>query len=84
MSDQAGNRRCLKTLRTGALMLEGWVVSDTLGRGSNLNPPLQSIPVEQYLLLESGVSVQFSLLCLWASCWNSGAINQGMFTHQIA
>lgn len=59
------------------------MVSDTSGGGSNLNPPLQSIPVEQYLL-EPGVPVQFSLLCLQVSCWNSGAINQGTFMHQIA
>lgn len=40
-------------------MVEGRVVSDTLGRGSHLNPPLQSIPVEQYLLLEPGMLHNF-------------------------
>ena len=60
------------------------MVSDTSGRGSSLDPPLQSIPVEQYLLLEPGVPVQFSLLYLQASYWNSGAINQGTFMYQIA
>lgn len=40
-------------------MVEGRVVSDTSGRGSHLNPPLQSIPVEQYLLLEPGMLHNF-------------------------